>query len=570
MRRKNMRSQYMLGLVLLLSGFARADNVVKTLYLDGVYMGQTTAEAALVYAYDRLIIGAEGGVGYRYNEYNGKIDEFAVYAGILNSLRITAHYNALYSDPNAYVNQVLSDNPLLYLRFEDPNSFNNSPAKNSGTANVNGTYIDSVSLSAGVAGKAAVFHGDAPDGAGDCVDVSDASGAFSLEDITIELWMQITADPNTYPRLFQHNGGWDSPSSYGVMLVDANTIGVIGGGTTNYFDTSGGVSIADGNWHHLVVTYDSTIEQITHKSYVEEVMDDNPVLYLRFEEFPLVDSSANSYWVAHNTGVQLSPFETSWGIDNSVYIPNSADNAVAAGPAAAMPADLTLTGDNYAFADGDITFEFWVNSTGMDAYATIFQQGRTELVAPGIGNSNGTLRILCGDDGNPDNNQNWTYTGAATPLDGKWHHIVLTYDEIDPDHMTIELYKDGAKVSTKAITSTTGQAKLGPELNHLVIGGTGTYTATNPGNRFSGLIDEFAVYAGVLSESRVATHYAAGLAAMKPKTCRQVWIKGQGLTADVDKDCDVDLTDFAAVASGWLLCNDPALFGTDPDCAANW
>ena len=39
------------------------------------------------------------------------------------------------------------------------------------------------------------------------------------------------------------------------------------------------------------------------------------------------------------------------------------------------------------------------------------------------------------------------------------------------------------------------------------------------------------------------------------------------LPADIDKDCQVDLADFADLAGDWLLCNDP----TDQEnCIANW
>jgi hypothetical protein len=812
----------LLILALLTSGMAAADSVVKTLYIDGVKIGEATVPAALSYSYDHLTIGAEGSAGgWRYNEYNGKLDEFAIYSGVLSSTRIAAHYAALAS---GYVTQVTTDNPLLYLRFEDPNIVNGGVADNIGSVSVDGTYIDNVTASAGAVGNAAVLgsNGEEPDGPGDCVDVPDTMQALSLEDITIEFWMNSTADPNTFPRLFQHNGSWESSVSYGLALADANSIVVIGGGASNFFNSPATVWVTDGNWHHVVVTYDSTIDPPTpyvdavmadnplayyrfedasgangavcadsatraykngeyinlnpqtsgiadialvpgmenlgkaaqlhgadvsgngncisiydgwsssypttiaknadgsarqtlsiefwmqssspanyprimqhnnggaggfgigsytdgdggiltmmggnntwytgsgnvfdgdwhhvvvtyqpgetepndiyeyiyidgvgiwgntvstgshlsvpsdfltlgndqSKYYVSnaftglidevafydtaldaervwdhysaatgivrpynvEVMTDNPVLYLRFESSTPLDSSVNNYWVAYNTGVQIRPFETSFGIGSCAYLSNSSTNAIAAGPAATMPTDLLLTGNQYAFADGDITFEFWMNSTEMDAYGTIFQQGRTETVAPGIGNAGGNFRVLNGNGG-------WSYAfnNVGTGLNGKWHHIVLTYDEIDPNHMDIQLYKDGVLTKT-SISGTTGNVKLGPELNQLVIGGIGNYTATNPGNRYYGLIDEFAVYAGILDPARIAVHYATGLAATQPKTCAQVWVKGEGLPGDINKDCKVDFTDFVEIASDWLRCNDPARIGTQ-GCTANW
>ena len=40
--------------------------------------------------------------------------------------------------------------------------------------------------------------------------------------------------------------------------------------------------------------------------------------------------------------------------------------------------------------------------------------------------------------------------------------------------------------------------------------------------------------------------------------------------ADINGDCVVNMADFAVIASSWMICNDPASFGSDPDCNATW
>ncbi|MCK5614121.1 hypothetical protein KAR91_70305, partial [Candidatus Pacearchaeota archaeon] len=40
--------------------------------------------------------------------------------------------------------------------------------------------------------------------------------------------------------------------------------------------------------------------------------------------------------------------------------------------------------------------------------------------------------------------------------------------------------------------------------------------------------------------------------------------------ADINGDCVVNMADFAVIASSWMICNDPVLFGSDPDCNATW
>ena len=96
--------------------------------------------------------------------------------------------------------------------------------------------------------------------------------------------------------------------------------------------------------------------------------------------------------------------------------------------------------------------------------------------------------------------------------------------------------------------------KLGPEFDHVCIGGANDLGYT--WNNYAGYMDEFAIYEGVLSADRIGIHYGAGLCAMS---------KG-----DITGDCKVNLSDFAIVASNWLLCNDPSLFGSDPACSASW
>ena len=42
-----------------------------------------------------------------------------------------------------------------------------------------------------------------------------------------------------------------------------------------------------------------------------------------------------------------------------------------------------------------------------------------------------------------------------------------------------------------------------------------------------------------------------------PQTCQEVWDKGYGLPADLNKDCRVNLADIAALAGKWMDCVDP-------------
>ncbi len=225
----------------------------KTVYVDGQFLSDANVSGSgLSYPYGHLILGSEGTVGWRYNELDGILDEVAVYDGILSPSRISTHYDAIATN---YFAEVMADSPLGYWRFEDASSSNGDPVEDWGSVGRDGTYVESVSLVSGVLGQAARLHGLMPDGAGDCIDIWDGDGAFSLEDITVELWINSSALGSNYPRLFQHNGDWLTLDGYGLMCTES-LFGVIGGGAANYL----AVDINDGQWHHVVATYETVGE----------------------------------------------------------------------------------------------------------------------------------------------------------------------------------------------------------------------------------------------------------------------------------------------------------------------
>ena len=342
------------------------------------------------------------------------------------------------------------------------------------------------------------------------------------------------------------------------------------------------ISVQDGGSAEPNFYWDNarlTQTNIVLGSYSDAVAADDPALWLRFESDSAVDSSANNHTTGYQEGSELVEGD---GIGNSRYLIDDHTNAVWASVLDEGISWGGTYGDEFAFVDDgdavpddDITFEFWYNTVpgdyadpnatvpGLQPYTVFFQQIETDYTkAPGIANSDGYFRVLSGDPNTTDPNatQFWWYTGVETPADGQWHHVVLSYDESlggDQNVMGITLYLDGGLADSTTVGNATWPAKLGPELDHIVIGGRSNrgWTWDYP-ERYTGKIDEFAIYPGVLSPERVAIHYASGMCTMS-----------QG---DLTGDCKVDFDDFAVLASEWLLCNDPALFLTDPDCEATW
>jgi hypothetical protein len=557
----NMRYKFELSIMiavvfgLSLAGVASADSVTKTLYVDGVKVGTSAASQAISFPNPRLTIGAEGSRYYRYNGLVGEIDEFAVFGRVLTDANVADLYNAGSAN---YVEAVGIANPLLYLQFEEASSGDGDKLTNSGSlADVNSTYIGAVDLNtAGFVGKAAVLHGTSGY-TGDCIDVCDWDARLSQSDISVAFWVK-TTQSSDYPRLFQHNGGNTEQRSYGAMYnAGTNAIGLIGGGSTGYVNST----INDGEWHHIVVTFDS----IKPRPYATEVMADDPCVYLKFDNMLAVDSSENHYWTMYSSEAQIRRVLGAIG-GKALYLDNSGTGSTARAYVwnnygglnyREFPGWTDYWGDAYAIAPGDITFEFWMKSTPEltpATYAILFQQHGShtrEPNAPGMGLSGTNPRVLriCG-------GSQWWYPGVNAPLDGQWHHVVVTYDEneVNPGlDMGIELYLDGTRYSTTVTDPNNYEALLGPELYILMIG-----AANNLGygwNGFGGYIDEFAVYSGVLSADRVAAHYAAGQpsSAGWPVDCADVWAKRLGLTGDLNHDCFVDFLDFAIFADDWRV-----------------
>ena len=117
--------------------------------------------------------------------------------------------------------------------------------------------------------------------------------------------------------------------------------------------------------------------------------------------------------------------------------------------------------------------------------------------------------------------------------------------------MAVQLYLDGSLAGQSTINDPNGNARLRDEHSTLMIGCEGDQG--QPYNCWSGYVDEFAVYPGVLSADRVATHYAA----WQPNNCAEVMARGMTLPGDLNGDCQVDFDDFAILASQWHLCDNP-------------
>jgi hypothetical protein len=312
-------------------------------------------------------------------------------------------------------------------------------------------------------------------------------------------------------------------------------------------------------------------------SYYDEVMTDDPALYLRFDEYPFVDSSGNDYWV--NSSQQVTIEKVKGSLGNAAHINTG---WIAAANQQTAPSLPTVYNHSYAFSPNDLTVEFWLYypDSDEDILASLFTQcdDATLAFAPGATRAMDQCRMLFGDNATPITGYAYTDANAWGSDNTIWHHHVVIWDEIpdtngDPCQINVRWYRNGelCKNSTYGPADTRGY--LGPEMDHILIGRMGTRSAP-AGSPYMGYIDEFAIYPYVLPPERIQAHYDA----WAPNYCWEIWSRqilpdhtptkeSWQINADMDQDCRVDLRDFAYFAYEWFFCNDPQ---GGPGCAPNW
>jgi hypothetical protein len=169
-----------------------------------------------------------------------------------------------------YAEEVLADNPLMYLRFEDSNTNHGAPVYDRGSVNKGGQYYCRGTSNIfpipgyGILGKAAYLNQTDPTaGNGAFIYVDDSDKALNYDPVTYETWFFCDGEITTYSRLFQHNNDWKVESGPGIMVNSythtppRGEYGIMGGDTTNY-TADIGRGTDDYRWHHVVITYDSS------------------------------------------------------------------------------------------------------------------------------------------------------------------------------------------------------------------------------------------------------------------------------------------------------------------------
>ncbi len=576
--------------------------VTKTLYVDGQYVGSVEAPFDLAYTFDRVILACEGIKRNMYNNLDGALDEFAIYDVNLPLSTIQAHYalGDANDEPN-YVKAVQADNPLLYLRLDDPITTNGSLAFADPCSRIqrNGTYIsNNITQVTGIfngTDKAAKFAGNSAKG---CVDILDRDRALSFEEGSVEVWVKSTALGTDHPRLFQHNGRWQNQWAYGVMTepndVNGMQIGVIGGSSTDFFDVNS-FDINDGNWHHIVVAYHDAVAE--PNGYPNEISLDNPLIWFRFEEEMGEDVNVVNYGslAVEANYIGPDPYFAPGKVDKGCYLSGSPGWECIC---IFSPGYDGTGGDNshsYALTPGDMSVELWFRSElqedyeqgGATGWARLYSNngnwrymegGRSHLTGNGYSIVAGSQK----DDDrdcpyfyfeDPKYDPNTPDPCDTGPGDHKWHHVVAMFNVNDVDvnspPLTMSLYVDGALLGSTLMEPNVSESitgVLGPEFREFLIGAEATSAGRY--NCLKGTVDEFALYGYLLSPERIALHYREGMAGVPwvPETCEQIYKFGWEKSADKSGNCRIGFEDMKEMGIDWWRCIEPS----DGSCEKPW
>lgn len=263
-------------------------------------------------------------------------------------------------------------------------------------------------------------------------------------------------------------------------------------------------------------------------AYQDAVLADAPLGYWRLGESSgttLVDSSGNGHDGTYMAGIALDQPSLLSDPDAAALFGGAANAYV---PYSAWMGSPT-----------SLTHEAWFSPSSVSGTQTIFCRhgGGGSAWILRLEGSNLVVYLNCG---------GWvtlTYPGVVA---GQTYHVVQTYDY---GTLTQALYVNGVLVTSAGGRSYTGNAFATDPID---IGASGA--VGSPAEAFTGVIDEVAFYDHALSDTRVATHYAAGTAVVAEDatvTTSRATATASGHPAAVfEPDATVTATRAAATASG--------------------
>jgi RHS repeat-associated protein len=482
------------------------------------------------------------------NQFNGRLDEVAVYNSALTSMRVQAHYQAgvvLRQQRPNYRAEVLADAPAAYWRLDETGAgtvaADLSGNNNSGT--ISGGVVKGLTGALTTDTDAAMgFDGASGTVTVNLAGINTAAGAQT----TVELWMywlgsntccQMPFGFNNYDLELYPGGGFGFNTANGdlygmdLSLVPQNAwvhvaaVFTNGNVTQNQLylngvqqtltqrvstpvarsvtpqaNISGWPTYANARFNGRldeVSVYYGTLSATRIQAHYQAGVASRPQPP-NYRSEVLVDAPIGYWRLDELTGTVAADLS---GNNN----PGTISGGVMKGVAGALPGDsdtaMNFDGTSGTIAvnllavntasGGQVTVEFWMYWAGGSNTATLFGFNSYNLEFGGGPFGFNTL-----------NGDIYGVQMSAVPQNA-WVHVAAVFTNGNVTQN--QIYFNGVQqalsqqIGTPAISSVTPQASI-----------AGMPTSTS--YRFGGRLDEVAVYNGALSASRVQAHYQAGVA----------------------------------------------------------
>ena len=456
--------------------------------------------------------------------FEGKIGQVAGFDSILTSDQITVLYNS-----GTPVNPMaLTPLPIAYYPLGEGSTGSST------TLTVPNESVPS----------ATVFDFDTADYVS--IPHISVSSAFS-----VSAWVK-TTDAGTYGNIFSSDeaptGGttrnwqvirWNAAARFILRDSGGSAIADINGGTIN-----------DGNWHHILATWDGT----TGTNKVQIYVDGTSVAQgtasstaLANSAIPMVMSGSSATWDfigdlsniviwssdqstnivnIYNNGVPQSTYTTTptaWyklNVDTSTW---DGTNWIIGEAQASYSSALDFDGSSNVTTSGNtgtdnVTFASWIRTT--ETYVYTLSQCAFGSRNAGSGD-NYTLGRLGSEFGTPNDTvvRVFNTLGSTKLNDGNWHHIAYTYDYTSKE---VKAYVDGN--STPEVTASLAGYSTTFGI-HIGYNGSGF--------NFKGDVSNCLYYNKILTGAEVTTLYNNGTPEISPSHSPTGWWKCDNLTTGI-------------------------------------
>jgi len=462
--------------------------------------------------------------------------------------------------PRCYGDAVLADSPAGYWRLDETSG---TSAADAGSSPHAGTYRNGVSIGQPGALSESANKAVSLDGTNDDVQIGDFYDFAGTVSFSVEWWMKRSTTNQTLwqPVVIKEDmnvpGGRDGWGSWVVPQGDS-AAGRVSFERWNGAASEGVTSstrLQAGVWYHVAATYDGT----TTRLYVNGTHERSAAMSLSLNNHavPLYLGSLGSYsdptWLSSYAGqlddmaiysstLSASQIRAHYNAGRCYRDEPLADNPVGYwrlgeatgtstafdskatnqglyvnGPTLAQTGGLNLDADTAVGFDGvndradlgdvhgftgtsPFTLEAWLKpGTPIDEYRRVIaKEGSNKagwhlyLQATSFSTPNGIAFGRCDAAGACD------AVGSGFGLQaGTWYHVAVTYDGAN-----LRIYVNGTLTQTTASTRSVG-SNTAP----LRFGMSSSWTNAD---RYTGSMDEVAIYNGALSQARVQAHYLYG------------------------------------------------------------